>query len=331
MKRQAGVALLTVLLVLSIMVTIAAGMTNRSYLSLRRTVNLNHQEQAYWYAMSSEALAKRVLKQDFADADGTTHLQQFWATADVVYPVDYGTIGGTISDLRSCFNVNALSQGLTDEERQQDPYQQPLPAKQLIAMLEAYEIDSYTAELVADRLRDFVDSDNDGSGSYGAESPEYQARPFPYQAPNQLMQHHSELRAVLGASATLYQFLQDRICAIPGEDSQLLNVNTLDPQYPQLLVGMLEGRLSNEEAQDVLNARPADGWESSEDFWAEGPLQRLSDLSSKTKSTLVVDSNYFRLRGGAQSDTAVFRLESIFRRGDGDKLTVISRQFGGQQ
>ncbi|WP_298440617.1 type II secretion system minor pseudopilin GspK [uncultured Ferrimonas sp.] len=331
MRPQRGVALLTVLLVVAIMATIAAGMSSRSYLSLRRTINLNNQEQAYWYALASEALTKRVLKQDFDDADGTIHLQQYWATADVVYPVDNGTIAGSISDMRSCFNLNALSQGLTDEEKQQDPYQAPLPARQLIAMLEAYELDAYSAEMMADRVRDFVDSDNDTAGSYGAENPEYQGRAYPYQAPNQLMQHHSEVRAVLGVSAKLYQFLEDRICAIPGNDRQLLNVNTLDPAEPQLLVGMLEGKLSNEEAQDVLNARPADGWETIEDFWAEGTMQRLNDLNSKVKSTLVLDSKYFRLRGGAKTDTAVFRLESVLRRDSGDKLTVVSRQFGGQQ
>lgn len=331
MRRERGVALLTVLLVLAIMTTIAAGMTNRSYLSMRRSINLNNHEQAYWYALASESLAKRALKQDFEDADGTTHLQQYWASADVVYPVDNGTIGGTIDDMRSCFNLNALVQPLTDTEKQKDPYQPPLPARQLTAMLEAYEIDNYTAEMIADRVRDFVDSDGDTAGSYGAESAEYQAREFPYQAPNQPMQHHSEIRAVLGVSAKMYQFLKDRICAIPGDTSQLLNVNTLDAEQPQLLVGMLEGKLSVSEAQDVLNARPADGWENIDDFWAEGNMQRITDIDAQAKSTLVVDSNYFRLRGGAQVDTAVFRLESVLRRGSGDKLTVVSRQFGGQQ
>ncbi|QIZ78418.1 type II secretion system minor pseudopilin GspK [Ferrimonas lipolytica] len=331
MKKQRGVALLTVLLVLTVMVTIAAGMTNRSYLSARRSINLNNHEQAYWYAMASEALAKRALKQDFEDADGTVHLQQYWALADVVYPVENGTIAGTIDDMRSCFNLNALSLPLSDAEKQQDPYQSPLAVRQLVAMLEAYDVDSYTAEMIADRVRDFVDADSDNAGSYGAESAEYEAREFPYQAPNQLMFHHSELRAVLGVSAQHYQFLEDRICAIPGDDRQLLNVNTLAIEQPQLLVGMVEGKLSNSEAQEVLNNRPEDGWETIEDFWAEANMQRLSDIDDALKSTIVVDSDYFRLRGGAQVDTAVFRLETVLQRGGGDTLTVVSRQFGGQQ
>ncbi|MFI3245244.1 MAG: type II secretion system minor pseudopilin GspK [Ferrimonas sp.] len=330
MRKQRGVALLTVLLVLAVMATVAATMSSRSYLSVRRTINLNDHEQAYWYAMSAEALAKRVLVQDFDDADGTIHLQQYWATAEVIYPVEFGTISGTISDLRSCFNVNALAQGLTEAEQAENSYQAPLPARQLRAMLEAYELDRYQVEQLVDRVRDFVDSDNDTAGSYGAEDAEYQARPYPYQTPNQLMQHHSELRAVLGIPAALYQFLDDKICAIPGNSTQWLNVNTVPSDQPQLLVGMLEGKLSVDEAQDVLNGRPADGWASIDDFWAESSLQRLTDVSAALKSTLVVDSNYFRVRGSAQSGSAVFRLESVLQR-NGNALSVVTRQYGGQQ
>ncbi|SHI20609.1 general secretion pathway protein K [Ferrimonas marina] len=323
--------MLTVLLVLATITTLAAAMTERSYLSLRRTINLNNMDQAYWYSLSSEALAKRVLKQDFEDADGTVHLQQYWATADVVYPVDNGTIAGRIEDLRACFNLNGLSQELTDTEKQQDPYQKPLAQRQFIAMLEALEVDRYTAEMLADRIKDFVDEDNDPSGSYGAESPEYEARQYPYRAPNQLMAHHSELRAVLGTSPELYQFLQDYICVIPGESRQILNVNTVTEERAALLVGMLEGRLSLGDAQSLINNRPGDGWEDSEKFWEESSVSRLTDLSAQTKGTLAVDSEYFRLNGAAQVDNAVFRLESVLRRGGGNNLTVLTRQYGGQQ
>ncbi|GAA4891271.1 type II secretion system minor pseudopilin GspK [Ferrimonas pelagia] len=331
MKRQRGVALLTVLLVLVVITTIGTAMTQRSQISIRRTVNLNQFDQAYWYALSSEALAKRALKQDFEDADGTVHLQQYWATASVVYPLDHGQIAGTIDDLRSCFNLNGLSQDLTDEEKKTDPYQKPLAARQFMAMLDALDVDSYTSELLADRIKDFVDGDSDPSGSFGAEDPEYSAREYPYRTPNQPMAHHSELRAVLGTSPELYQFLTDYVCAIPGEDRQVLNVNTVTEDQAALLVGMLEGKISLSEAESLISNRPGDGWESTEKFWEERSLQRLTDLSAQAKATMSVDSSYFRLTAGAQVDNAVFRLESILRRGGDNNLTVLTRQYGGQQ
>ncbi|ADN74435.1 General secretion pathway protein K [Ferrimonas balearica DSM 9799] len=329
-RSQSGMALLTVLLVLAVITALAAGMTQRSQMSVRRTTNMADFEQAYWYARSSEALAKRVLKQDFEDSDGTIHLQQYWATANVVYPVEHGQIAGTIDDMRTCFNLNALSQGLTEEERNRDPYQKPLAGRQFMAMLEALEIDNYYAEMVADRVRDFTDEDDRQDGTFGAEDAEYESRPVPYRTPNQLMAHHSELRAVLGVNKNLYRTLQDYVCAIPGEDTQQLNVNTLPVERAALLVGMLEGKISLSEAESVLQARPADGWDDVQKFWEEPAMQRLQ-VDAQAKSTLAVDSKYFRLRGAAKVENAVFRLESVMRRGGGDGLTVLTRQYGGQQ
>ncbi|GAA5193017.1 type II secretion system minor pseudopilin GspK [Ferrimonas gelatinilytica] len=330
-RQQRGVALLTVLLVLVVIVTLGAAMTQRSQISVRRTISLGQLDQAYWYSLASEALAKRVLKQDFEDADGTVHLQQYWATADVVYPVDNGHIGGTIEDMRTCFNLNGLVQGLTSQEEQQDPYQTPLPGRQFIAMMEALELDRYLGEMLADRVRDFVDADSDPSGTFGAEDGDYQARPIPYLAPNQLMAHHSELRAVLGSSPELYQILKDYLCVIPGNDRQVLNVNTLPVERAALLVGMLEGGISLSEAESLIGNRPGDGWESTEAFWQEPAAQRLTDLSAEAKATISVDSEYFRLKGGARVDNSVFRLESILKRGGDNNLSVVTRQYGGQQ
>ena len=75
--------------------------------------------KAYWYAISAEELAKKILKQDMEDSDGTVHRQQYWALADVIFPADYGEIGGEIMDMRSCFNINALSVTSTEVENGQ--------------------------------------------------------------------------------------------------------------------------------------------------------------------------------------------------------------------
>ena len=65
--RQGGMALLVVLLILSVMVIIASNMSGRLQLELRRTSNLTAGKQAWWYAMSAEALVIKVLNQDFKD------------------------------------------------------------------------------------------------------------------------------------------------------------------------------------------------------------------------------------------------------------------------
>ncbi|WP_413700717.1 hypothetical protein ACLKMH_02330 [Psychromonas sp. KJ10-10] len=48
-KKQRGIALITVLMILAIMVTIATTMTGRLTLSLKRTEGLLFSQSVYWY------------------------------------------------------------------------------------------------------------------------------------------------------------------------------------------------------------------------------------------------------------------------------------------
>lgn len=329
-QRQRGIALLTVLLVLAVMTTIAASFSERSRMAIRRSVNHSQYLQASWLALSAEELAKRALKQDMEDADGTVHLQQYWATNEVIYPVEGGQIIGSVEDMRSCFNINALSQGLTDTEKQTNPNQKPLVQKQFQAMLEDMGLDLYLAEMAAERIHDYIDSDDRTSGSYGAEDGDYEAREVPYRAANQLMWHHSEMRAVLGISQPMYEVLKKSVCAIPGDDAQVVNVNTVEAERASLLVGMFEGELSRGEVEDLIANRPLEGWESIEDFWSESAVQNVT-LNDTAKSAFVVDSSYFRFKGAAKVDNTVFRLESILQRSGSSQFVTLTRQYGGQQ
>ena len=52
-KKQTCIALITVLMILAIMVTIASTMTARMTSSLLRTEGLNYSEKIYWYGQAT--------------------------------------------------------------------------------------------------------------------------------------------------------------------------------------------------------------------------------------------------------------------------------------
>ena len=85
-------ALLVVLLILAVMVIVASNMSGRLQLELRRTANLTLGKQAWWYAMSAEALVIKVLNQDVKDDPDRVSLGQNWAREDGVFPVEDGTL-----------------------------------------------------------------------------------------------------------------------------------------------------------------------------------------------------------------------------------------------
>ncbi|WP_439332671.1 type II secretion system minor pseudopilin GspK [Shewanella canadensis] len=306
---------------------IATNINSRNQLSVRRTLNLTQYDQAFWYAISAEELTKKVLKQDLDDADDTVHLQQYWAQADVVFPAEHGEIGGTISDMRSCFNLNALS--IESKVIENGQPKLPLPAVQYKGLLVALGMDEFSAERLTHTLKDYIDEDSTAS-PFGAEDADYESRNVPYRAANTLMSHRSELRAVLGYTQDIYLKLLPYICVIPGDDRQLLNVNTLKVEQAALMAGMFDNKISVGEAESIINQRPGDGFENIEDFWGSSSLTSMQPQAD-LKTTFVVDSHYFLLEAGAKVDNATFRLESVLKVGSDNKMDILTRQYGGQK
>ncbi len=327
-RRQRGVAMIVVLLIIAMIAIIATNITSRNQLSVRRTLNLAQYDQAYWYALSAEELAKKILKQDLEDAtDGVIHRQQYWAQANVVLPVEGGEIAGEISDMRACFNLNGLTADMDKNPNGQPVL--PLAAQQFQGLLVALGMDDFAAERLAYTLKDYVDADTK-SGAFGAEDAEYESRNVPYRAANTLLNHRSELRAILGFNQDIYLKIAPYVCAIPGDEKQLLNVNTVEVEHAALLAGMLKNAISVSEAESIINQRPGDGYEKIEDFFSASSIASLA-LDAKVKSSFVVKSDYFYLKAGAKVDSAIFKLDSILKVGEKKQFEVLSRQYGGQQ
>ncbi|PJG57472.1 type II secretion protein K, partial [Aeromonas cavernicola] len=154
-------ALLVVLLILAVMVIIASNMSGRLQLELRRTANLTAGKQAWWYAMSAEALVSKVLAQDFKDEPKIVHLGQNWARKDAVFPVEGGTLRGEVSDLQACFNLNSLSVATSPGNIDQDLSKQPYPVQVFRALLTQLEIEEYEAAQLTDAIRDWTDKDTE--------------------------------------------------------------------------------------------------------------------------------------------------------------------------
>ncbi|MEI6858795.1 MAG: type II secretion system minor pseudopilin GspK [Shewanella sp.] len=327
--KQRGVALIVVLMIVAMVAVIATKINSRNQLSVRRTLNLAEYNQAFWYAISAEELAKKVLKQDFEDADGTVHLQQYWAQAGMLFPAENGEIGGTISDLQSCFNLNALS--VESQKIENGLPILPLAAVQYKGLLVALGMDDFGAERLTHTLKDYIDEDSTAS-QFGAEDSDYASRIVPYRAANTLMNHRSELRAVLGYTQNIYLTLLPYICVIPGNATHVLNVNTIKLEQAALLAGMFDNKISVNEAESLINQRPGDGFETVEDFTQLPSIANLMSADDALKSSFAVTSQYFKAEVVAKVESATFRLESVLKvSGEGSNIEILTRQFGGQK
>ena len=327
--KQKGIALIVVLLIVAVVSAVAANITTRNQIAVKRTINLADYDQAYWYAISAEELTKKVLKQDLEDSEGKVHLQQYWAQSDVIFPVENGQIKGTISDMRSCFNINALSVN-AQKNKNGSQQKKPLAVEQFADLLVNLGMEPFNAEKMAFNIKDYID-DGTSPNPFGGGDAAYESRDVPYRAARTLMNHRSELRAVIGVTQDVYRKLEPYVCAIPGNNQQVLNVNTIKVEHAALLSAMLLNKVSVGEAESVINQRSGSGYDTIEDFWSSPELSGISGQGQLLKSAFAIKSKYFSLDAAAKVDDAVFRLESILKVGKNNIVDVLTRQYGGQK
>lgn len=316
-KNREGMALLTVLLLVAVMAAVAAAVLDDVRFSVRRTTNTERQAQAQWYADGAERLARRRIARLAARDPSRTPLRPAWNGRRFEFPVEGGTIGATIRDGQACFNLNSVVQGVGE-----DLTVRPEGVAQFLALGRAVGAPESRMRAAADALVDWLDADGE-TRPLGAEDGAYAGLADPYRTAGMMLVEISELRAVKGVDADLYQRLRPWVCALPDTRPAPLNINTLTPEQAPLLVMLSDGALGLEEARRVIGRRPADGWRDVSAFRAD---PAAAALPAAADEQLTVVTRYFDLRidvdyGGLRAvRTALLHAPS-----DGPARTVIQR------
>ena len=331
MRSQRGMALLVVLLILTVMVVVATNISTRFHMEMFRTSNLVRQQQAKWYAHGAEALVIKTLNQDLKDSPNRTHLGQYWATSGQSFPVDEGVIRGEIRDAQACFNVNGINSTSLPAGETGLPYSAGV-FKQLLINL---QVEESMAEQITDALRDWVDNDDQLVSGLGAEDAWYQSLKVPYLTGNGPMTDISELRLVRGVTPAIYRRLLPQICALPSPPTGAelkINVNTLRESQAPLLAALFLNQMGQDEAQNLLQERPKDGWPDTATFVSlPAVMGASSGLGDKLQKSVAVTSYYFEGRLQVEMDDLQVRFITLFKRQNSNKVTVIRRQYGGSE
>lgn len=325
MRRQSGVALVVVMMIVAFVVVIAVGMSGRLQLQLQRQVNLQQQQQAYWYAIAAEQVSIQLLKRTVAGKDNV-NLSQDWAKLGATFPVDNGTITGKLIDLQSCFNLNNLQR---PAEQQQIGAGQTASQKAFQRFLELKITDlSMPAEYLTARISDWLDADSLLQTAGGAEQDDYAGLQMPFYTANSLMGSTSELRVMLDLTPADYELLKPWVCVIPKVSTSKLNLNTLTVENAALLAAYIP-ELDESAASDLLGSRPEEGFASLDEVWTSPQLAGIS-VTDEVKALMAVNSNYFVLETTVTYMDTVFNLASVLVVDEQQNVKVTARRFGGQ-
>jgi len=126
------------------------------------------------------------------------------------------------------------------------------PTPLIVALLAALDFPAAQAQALADALADWIDSDG-VRGPLGAEDATYAARQPAYRTAGTLLAEVSELHAIQGYSAPVYERL---------EQAPILSMLTL-------------GGLDRGRARQLIASRPVEGWSELAFFAAVSNLQQL--------------------------------------------------------
>ncbi|TKB46682.1 type II secretion system minor pseudopilin GspK [Thalassotalea mangrovi] len=197
--------------------------------------------------------------------------------------------------------------------------------KELIIALEVDGIGNFEAESMTEALVDWLDEDNSIVSAGGAEDDDYASKEYPYLAANSKLASVNELRVIEHFTPQVILAMKPYVCVLPNNDLHQININTLDAEDTVLLQALLGGTDAGT-AQDILSARPEDGFKTIGDFTSLSQLANVRNIN-QFKQQFVVDSQYFTLTTKTNFNGSYFTLNSIFKV-DNNKLLVINRSIG---
>ena len=340
--KQTGIALITVLLVLSLATVAAVSMTTRQQLDIRRTTNVLRIEEGYMALLAAEEFAKALLLFDLTQTvtpslpNNLDGLGDYWNSPDLEKAVQ--TVGNftvtnlTIEDLQGRFNINnLLTDPTTVSQNNYENFQILLGEYGLRPELANVAVD-WMDEVLAIYQQD------------GAEDTAYQSMTKPYLPPNREMASASEINRLMGVNLSgqddydgsdnkrrkiLAKMLLDEqkvLIALPRGTP--INVNT--PSSSAIFKMIVPG-LSDEDAESLYEStriafKSAPPFKTAADFWGHS-LISARPVAQSRQVAISVNSQYFLLRAQAIHEDLVVYSNTIFYR-TAESVRVVHRSYG---
>lgn len=248
MRRERGIALITVVLVVALTSTAAAFVAWRQQVWTRQVENLRDAAQAEAVTRAAIDWAGLILAEDRRD-NTVDHIGEDWAKP-VTVPVEYGEASGQLSDPQGRFNLNNLVRGGSAD---------PLQVEAFRRLLGFVGLDPGLADAVVD----WIDPDDLPTGQNGAEAAYYlglagdggQAVPA-----NRPLADVAELARVRGFDAAALARLAPYVAALPGTTT--VNINTA---AAEVVAALIPG-MSLDDARAALARRGDKGFRDLTEF-----------------------------------------------------------------
>ena len=317
--KTKGVVLISVLLTVLLLSSIAVVIGNNYFVSFKRAQYLEFQTVSLNIFSSIESLALKKIDNELRFNSKFHAKNNALFTNDFIFETQKGLVSGKIIDSSNCFNINSLV------IKNKNTYK---PNKENIAIFERLlslsEIENNLIDEAIDQIIDWIDAD-DNPRAFGLEDYYYSGplnNPKEYTSAR-MFYSIQEIKSLPAIRDIGWQVFEKYFCALPDNDLSI-NINTITGNKSLLLSSLFEN-LPYSDAEYVIDNIP------------EGGIKNLNELSNlfpsykleKSQNYLNFSSSHFELVTSLSYESYYSESKSKIYYGANNNSYIISRIYNG--
>jgi general secretion pathway protein K len=317
--KTKGVVLISVLLTVLLLSSIAVVIGNNYFVSFKRAQYLEFQTVSLNIFSSIESLALKKIDNELRFNSKVHANNNALFSNDFIFETQKGLVSGKIIDASNCFNINALV------KKTKNTYK---PNKENIVIFERLlifsEVENNLIDEAIDQIIDWIDED-DNPRAFGLEDYYYSGplnNPKEYTS-GRIFYSIQEIKSLPAIRAIGWEVFMKYFCALPHNDLSI-NINTITENKSLLLSSLFEN-LPYSDAEYVIDNIPENGIKN---------LNELSDLFpsynlEKSQDYIKFSSNNFELITSLSYENYYSESKSKIYYGANNNSYITSRIYNG--
>jgi general secretion pathway protein K len=296
--KQRGMAMLVVLLMVATMAALAVNTQEDWHRTFSRAEGQQFRQQAKWTLLGAEEWVRLQLLDKLPSEN--VHLGQPWAKNNQHFQLDGTVVAYQLRDNQACFNLNAITPARARHTTNETspPTRPPLAHRIFQNLLTQQGLSKQRAIALTTALASITP-----------------------------LLESNQLRALPGVERELWQRLKPLVCTHPHARLRV-NINTLKGTTGEALLSALtQGHLSLRQARDRLDARPANGWQTTDILTNSVPSGEATTAFAELQSTITLSSDDMELLLWIEEQPYFYQLRSRLTRTE-PHFRVIERRYG---
>ena len=277
-SRTRGIVLISILLIVLLLSSVAVLFGNKYFLSLKRAEYIEFQTLSLNIFRNIEALSKEKIEKELKFNRSKISKNNPILKDNFYFNLNGADIIGKISDASNCLNINSIV--IINEGEFVENENSIASIRKILSLS---EVDNNVIEEIIDQTIDWIDYDSNPR-AYGLEDYYYSG---PLHNPKEytgmrLMVSIDELKSIPAVKQIDWAIIQRNFCAIPEASQISLNINTLNLKDTYVLSSLFPN-ISLQEAEYILDNIPESGFDDLINFKNNFPDMNFEDAYGEIK------------------------------------------------